>query len=127
MNQFYRTEKKRDFTIISNSLIRDKELSLGAKGVLNVILSFSDNWNISVKGLTAHLKEGRDAVTSAIHELEAAGYIERHTVRDKNGRFRTMGYAVYEGGKKPGVTLPNSNLPKADSPASVSPNTDFPT
>ena len=127
MNQFYRTEKKRDFTIISNSLIRDKELSLGAKGVLNVILSFSDNWNISVKGLTAHLKEGRDAVTSAIHELEAAGYIERHTVRDKNGRFRTMGYAVYEGGKKPGVTLPNSNLPKADSPESVSPNTDFPT
>ena len=127
MNQFYRTEKKRDFTIYSNSLVRDKQLSFGAKGVLNVILSFPDSWNITVKGLTAYCKEGRDAVTSAIHELEAAGYIERHTVRDKNGRFRTVGYAVYEDGKKPGVTPPNSNLPKADSPESVSPNTDFPT
>ena len=127
MNQFYRTEKKRDFTIISNSLIRDKELSLGAKGVLNVILSFSDNWNISVKGLTAHLKEGRDAVTSAIHELEAEGYIERHTVRDKNGRFRTVGYAVYEDGKKQGVTPPDPEQPNPDFPESVLPNPDFPT
>ena len=123
----YRTEKTSEFTIISNSLIRDKQLSFGAKCVLNLILSFPDNWNITVKGLTAYCKEGRDAVTSAIHELEAAGYIERHTVRDKNGRFRTVGYAVYEDGKKPWLTPPNPDQPNPDYPESVSPNPDFPT
>ena len=138
--KYYRTEKTGDFTMISNSFIRDKQLSFKAKGVMILILSLPDSWNLSVKGLTAFAKEGRDTVIAAIHELEAAGYIERREVRDKKGRFRTVGYTVYENGRKPtipdhkedavppsGRDPPDTDFPESDFPESVFPDTDFPT
>ncbi len=127
-----RTEKTGNFTMISNSFIRDKQLSFKAKGVMILILSLPDSWNLSVKGLTAFAKEGRDTVIAAIHELEAAGDIERREVRDKKGRFRTVGYTVYENGRDPkhkeeSVTPLGRDPPDTDFPESVFPDTDFPT
>ena len=121
--------------MISNSFIRNKKLSIKAKWVMILILSFPDSWNISVKGLTVYLKESRDTVISALHELEAAGYIERRDVRDRNGRYRTVEYAVYENGKtsavptgkKEPITPSGRDPPDTDFPESVFPDPDSPT
>lgn len=72
----FRVHKTRDFTIMSNHHLRDKNLTLKAKGLLSVILSLPDDWKYSIGGLAAICKEGVSAVRSAIDELADNGYIE---------------------------------------------------
>lgn len=69
-----RVEKNKNYTVMSNVHLRDKALSLKAKGLLSLILSLPDDWQYNVKGLAAISKEGRSGITSALQELEAAGY-----------------------------------------------------
>ena len=60
---------------MSNYHLRDKELSLKAKGLLSVMLSLPDDWNYSASGLVSICKEGETAVKKAIAELKAKGYL----------------------------------------------------
>ena len=79
----FRVEKTRDFTVMSNHHLRNKNLSLRAKGLLSVMLSLPEEWDYTLKGLAHISKEGVDAIRSAIKELEKFGYIERHRKRNK--------------------------------------------
>lgn len=69
-----RAEKNSDFTIISNFYLRDKNISLKAKGLLSIILSLPDDWDYSVSGLAAICSEKETAVKSALKELKSYGY-----------------------------------------------------
>ena len=71
----FRVHKTRDFTVMSNHHLRDKNLTLKAKGLLSVILSLPDDWKYSITGLAAICKEGTSAVKSALQELTSAGYV----------------------------------------------------
>ena len=71
----YRVERTRDYTVMSNHHLKDRGLSLKAKGLLSMILSLPDEWNYTLRGLAAISKEGVDAIGSAVRELEKAGYI----------------------------------------------------
>lgn len=71
----FRVHKTRDFTVMSNHHLRDKNLTLKAKGLLSVILSLPDDWKYSIAGLAAICKEGTSAVKSALQELTDAGYV----------------------------------------------------
>lgn len=71
----FRVHKTRDFTVMSNSHLRDKDLTLKAKGLLSVILSLPDDWKYSIAGLASICKEGTSAVKSALQELTDAGYV----------------------------------------------------
>ena len=92
----FRVDKTKDYTIMSNDHLKNKELSLKAKGLLSVILSLPDNWNYSINGLVAISKESTDGIRSALQELEKNKYIVRNRVRDENGQLKTI-YSVYEG------------------------------
>ena len=70
-----RVEKNKNYTCMANYHLRDKELSLKAKGLLSVILSLPDDWKYSMAGLIAICKEGESAVKAAFKELEKAGYV----------------------------------------------------
>lgn len=70
-----RVEKNKNYTCMANYHLRDKELSLKAKGLLSVILSLPDDWKYSMAGLVAICKEGETAVKAAFKELEEAGYV----------------------------------------------------
>lgn len=70
-----RVEKNTNYTCMANYHLRDKELSLKAKGLLSVILSLPDDWKYSMAGLVAICKEGESAVKAAFKELEKAGYV----------------------------------------------------
>lgn len=85
-----------DYTIASNRYLRDKRLSLKAKGLLSMMLSLPDDWNYSVNGLAAICKDGPDAVRGAIRELEAEGYVIRSHKRGKGGRIKDIEYNIYE-------------------------------
>lgn len=115
----FRVEKTRDFTVMSNHHLRNKNLSLRAKGLLSVMLSLPEEWDYTLKGLAHISKEGVDAIRSAIKELEKFGYIERHRKRNKKGQLKTSEYIIHE--------LPILPEPKQTEPILENPTLDNPT
>jgi hypothetical protein len=81
------------YTTIFNAAIRDKRLSRKARGLLVEILSHRDGWGISMASLVAAGPEGKDAIRTALVELEKHGYLNRRRERDELGR---LGDPVYE-------------------------------
>lgn len=92
----HREEKKTDYTIISNSYLRDRNLSLKAKGLLTVMLSLPDTWEYSVRGLASICAESTGAVNRSLQELEDKGYLVRHQIRLNNGHAGRIVYDIYE-------------------------------
>ena len=86
MATVFRVQKTKDFTVMSNHHLKNKDLSLRSKGLLSFMLSLPEDWDYSLKGLATLNKEGIDAIRSAINELEAFGYIERSRVRNEKGQ-----------------------------------------
>lgn len=94
----FRVHKTKDFTVMSNHHLRDKNLTLKAKGLLSVILSLPDDWKYSVAGLAAICKEGTSAVKSALQELTDAGYVtvtKLYPNQTKTGRIEYV-YDIHE-------------------------------
>ena len=92
----FRTEKKEDFIIMSNHHFKDKRLSMKAKGLLSMMLSFSDDWQYSLNGLEAVSKEGLTAIRATVQELEDSGYLVRRRLRNEQGRLSSVEYDIYE-------------------------------
>ena len=78
---YQRVKRTSGYTIMSNYHLRDMNLSLKASGLLSLVLSLPEDWQYSVKGLTAIVKEGESAVKSALQELEQHGYLRRTEIR----------------------------------------------
>ena len=68
----FRVEKTKDFTIMSNHHLRDKRLTLKAKGLLSQMLSLPEDWDYTLAGLACINRESKDAIRSAVEELENA-------------------------------------------------------
>ena len=79
-----RVIKSKDYTTICNRIFKDRRLSLKAKGLLAMLLSLSDHWQLSIKGLEVILKEGRTSIRSTMNELIKNGYVERQQIRENN-------------------------------------------
>jgi len=75
----------------------DETLSLKAKGLYAVLLTIPSHWYCSVNELAAISVESRDAITGALRELEAAGYLERHQMKE-SGKFAGTEYILTGGG-----------------------------
>lgn len=118
-----RKEKKGDFTVIDNAIFRNKGLSLKAKGMLCLMLSLPDGWEFSVAGLAGCSTDGKSAVTSALNELEAAGYFRREQARNK-GNFGGAVYVISEVpfSEKPMTENPISEKPMTENPAQLNTN-----
>lgn len=70
-----RVVKNKDYTVMSNTHLRDKRLSLKAVGLLSIVLSLPDDWHYTINGLVGSVKDGKDSVESAIKELKKNGYL----------------------------------------------------
>ena len=88
----FRVEKNANYTVMSNEHLRNRELSLKAKGLLSQMLSLPEEWDYSLEGLSRINREGVDAIRTGICELEEHGYLERrpgrHRVRCARARRR---------------------------------------
>ena len=109
----FRVEKNSGYTVMSNHHLRNRALSLKAKGLLSQMLSLPEDWDYTLQGLARINRESIDAIRQAIRELEQAGYIQRSRERDEKGRLRSADYVIFE-------------LPQPV-PASVSPTLENPT
>ena len=119
----FRIERTRDYTVMSNHHLRNGNLSLKAKGLLSMMLSLPDDWNYTTRGLAKICKEGVDAIGGALRELEQAGYIVRHQLRDAQGRISDTEYVIYE---QPRQKTSDTPLPDTDSPGTENPYLDKP-
>lgn len=90
-----KVHKSVNFTTVSTHHLRNKGLSLKAKGLLTLILSLPVDWDYSVIGLTSLSKDGKDAVMSALAELSEAGYICIESFRNDKGQYESV-YNVFE-------------------------------
>ena len=122
----FRIERTRDYTVMSNHHLKNPELSLKAKGLLSMMLSFPDGWNYSERGLASICKEGVDAIHSAIKELESTGYMERHQLRGKGGRIVDTEYVIYEKPHTSDMDSPDTENPDMDSPDAAAPEPENP-
>ena len=91
-----RVKKDKNYTVMSNYHLRDKELSLKAKGLLSFMLSLPEDWDYSLKGLAKLSKEGIDVISATVNELECRGYIKRIKHRNERGQFGQTEYFIYE-------------------------------
>ena len=123
----FRVEKNRGYTVMSNHHLRNKELTLKAKGLLSQILSLPENWDYTLAGLSHINKESIDAIRTAVLELEKAGYIERSQGRDEKGKMTAITYTIYEQPISPVLDQPVLENPTSDKPTLEKPKTDNPT
>lgn len=103
---------------MSNSHLKDRSISLKAKGLLSLILSLPDGWVYTIKGLATLSSDGLDSTRAALKNLEDHGYVVRRQLYDKRGRFAKCEYTVYE--------RPQRSSPPTGSPLSEKPTTDNP-
>ena len=135
-----RRRGKEGYTILPNAILRDKRLSLKTKGLFLIILSLPKEWDYSVAGLAIVAGCGRNAVQSALKEMEEAGYLTRSQAQGEGGKFTGVVYTIRdqslieeeeeeeadagadgEEKKEPLSDQPLSENPTADDPAMENP------
>lgn len=85
---------ERDFTQVPNVYARDSELSWVARGILIWLMTHEAGYQVTMGSIEqASWKEGREAVRSAVAELEKAGYLHRQQKRGAGGRL--AGYVFH--------------------------------
>jgi len=95
--------KHNPYVMIAKDVINDPSLSMKATAVLVYILSKPDHWQVYLKDVVKHFKDGRDAVANAIKELESEGYLKKSRRRLPNGQFKGWKYEIYESPLNPGT------------------------
>ena len=109
----FKVNKTKDYTIMSNYHLKEKNMSLKAKGLLSVMLSLPDNWDYSISGLVAISLENETSIKSALSELKKLGYLEVIKLmpnESETGRIDYI-YNIYEKPKQDGKKQEVENLP----------------
>lgn len=99
-----RTIKNENYTTMCNTHLRDKSISLKAKGLLSMMLSLPDKWHYSVKGLEGICKESKNTINSVLNELEDNNYLVRRR-RYCNGKISEWEYIIFENNENHGEEL----------------------
>lgn len=125
----FRVERTQGYTVMSNYHLRDKSLSLKAKGLLSQMLSLPEDWDYTLSGLAVINRESKDAIRSAVKELEKSGYIKRRQTTDAGDKFSANEYVIYERLviEEPLLEKLLSGFPTTDNPSKGKPSTENPT
>lgn len=91
----FKIEKSRNYTVMSNYHLRDKNLSYKAKGLLSFMLSLPEDWDYSINGLVSISKEGVKAIRNILQELQRYGYLVIEKKQNEIGQFEYE-YLIYE-------------------------------
>ncbi len=135
----FRVERTNNYTVMSNYHLRDKGLSLKAKGLLSLMLSLPEDWDYTLTGLARISLEGKDAIRAAVVELEKAGYIQRSQTTGRDGKFSNNEYIIRErptaenpspegpSSEETSVAQPSSDKPLSENPTTEKPSPEKPT
>lgn len=119
-----RVVKNQNYTVMSNIHLREKEMSLKAKGLLSMVLALPDTWNYSIAGLVSICKENETAIRSALNELKDFGYLEvvkKTSDKTESGRFEYE-YIFYEHPQNPALENLYVENPHVENPLLLNTN-----
>lgn len=94
----FRVNKTEDYTVMSNHHLKEKDMSLKAKGLLSLMLSLPDEWDYSIIGLVMISKENESSIKSALNELKKFKYLKVTKLmpnETESGRIEYI-YDIYE-------------------------------
>jgi hypothetical protein len=103
------------FTQIPNAWLRDARLSFKARGLLSLVMSHTQGWSLTIGQLATQNQEGKDAIRSAIAELEQFGYLSREQI-NQNGRFGEVIWTTHDPSATPVADYPLSENPLSENP-----------
>ena len=89
------------------------------KGSLVADVISADDWDYTLSGLSYINRESKDAIRSAVNELETAGYIRRRQTTDASGKFAANEYTIFE---RPIEGEPMLDKPLSENPITVNPS-----
>lgn len=119
-----RSGRKQQFTVLYNSMLRDRRLSLKAKGLFAIMASLPEDWQFSISGLATYTGYGKDVIRAALVELKKAGYLLQEQSHGESGRFASSVYVLQD--EAPCAENPTTVAPCADLPFTAKPSTDLP-
>lgn len=90
-----KVKKNKNYTVLNNEFIFNKNLSLKSKGLLCHLLALPPDWVLYAEELTKWSTDGKTAIYSALKELMTNGYLKREQKRVK-GKIMSWDYIVYE-------------------------------
>ncbi|WP_133119884.1 hypothetical protein [Pseudooceanicola lipolyticus] len=107
------SRRSRQYAAIPNDAMRDQTLSIDARGMLALLMTYADDWVFHRDHLMTIAKVGRDRFQKIMRELIEAGYVRRIATRG-------------QGGKVAGSTWLINDAPETNAPVSsnVAPTTD---
>ena len=93
----FKVNKNNNYTVISNTHLKERKMTLKAKGLLTLMLSLPPDWYYSIEGLIFICVEGERAINSTLNELKEFGYlrIEKLPPRKGKNQFEYI-YNIYE-------------------------------
>ncbi len=103
----FKIEKTKNYTVMSNYHLRDRNLSLKAKGLLSFMLSLPEDWDYSLNGLVSISKESKKAIRNVLNELKENGYLVVEQTRGERGQYK-YNYIIYE--------IPEEKIKEQNSP-----------
>lgn len=84
------------YTMVSQRIMKDKNLSLTERGMLLTLLSLPDNWQLTISGLGQILPDGREKIARTLNSLIEKGYVTREQNRGNRGQFDSTNLEVHE-------------------------------
>ena len=123
MADVIRVQRSVGYTVLPNGILRDTGLSLKSKGLFAIILSLPETWDYSVAGLATVAGCGRDAIRSALGEMEQAGYLTRTRSHGEGGKFTGVIYNIRDQAEplsgKPTTVEPTLEKPSSENPTQL--------
>ncbi len=127
MKTIFRSACKSHFVQLPNQMLRDNSISLRARGLLAMVLTYQEDWVITKAWIEEKVPEGKQAVSSTFRELEAAGYavmteqreVETGKISSKTWTFHDS--PVPEGERSTATSRPGDRNPDCGNPPSGNP------
>lgn len=119
----FRVNKTKDYVTMSKTHLKEKGMSLKAKGLLSEMLGLPDEWDYSIDGLVAINKENESAIKSTLTELKEFGYLKVTKLMPNattSGRIEYI-YDIYEKPIQEGKKQEVENLPLEIQPLEIQP------
>ena len=119
----YRIHKEDNYVIVDKAFLLNEKISLKAKGLLALLLSYPDNWQFYEAEIVQHAADKANSLSSGLKELIENGYIVRKLGKDETGKFKGYEYHIYE---KPITEKPIMEKPITEKPITEKPITEKP-
>lgn len=99
----------RQYAAIPNAAMRDSDMSIEARGLLALLMTYSDEWVFRRDHLMAVSGMKKDKFTRVMSELVEAGYVERIVDQDEAGRMLGRTWLIRDDRAEPSASVVREN------------------